>query len=115
MSLAQAPTRWGPTVALRAAGWARGVSASTEKEALPVTDHACSEKGMWLMQNMPLADERDMVQIVEAIAKVQRAAGSPALSLSSKPSDSLAGLKLAEAGGQRGRRCGSRHSGSAHH
>ncbi len=71
---------------------------------------------MWLMQNMPLADERDMVQIVKAIAKVQRAAGTPALSsLSSKPSDSLAGLKLAEAGSRRGRRCGSGRSGSAHH
>jgi|SRR5581483_6565521 len=62
----------------RAAGHIRQVPASPEDEALPVTERACSEEGVWLTQNVLLADEQDMAQIVEAVAKVQHAAGSAA-------------------------------------
>ena len=40
---------------------------------LPVTDRIAHEEGVWLPQNVLLADEKDMQQIVDAVAKVQRA------------------------------------------
>ena len=40
---------------------------------LPVTDRIAHEEGVWLPQSVLLADEADMQQIVDAVAKVQRA------------------------------------------
>ena len=40
---------------------------------LPVTDRIAHEEGVWLPQSALLADEKDMQQIVDAVAKVQRA------------------------------------------
>ncbi len=48
--------------------------ASPDDEALPVTERACAEEGVWLSQSTLLAGEGDMAQIVQAVAKVQRAA-----------------------------------------
>ena len=48
--------------------------ATAEEEALPVTEKACGEEGVWLTQNVLLGAEADMGQIVEAVAKVQRQA-----------------------------------------
>jgi dTDP-4-amino-4,6-dideoxygalactose transaminase len=40
---------------------------------LPNTDRISHNEGVWFTQNMLLAEQKDMQQIVEAIAKVQRA------------------------------------------
>ena len=40
---------------------------------LPNTDRIAHEEGVWLPQSVLLAEERDMQQIVDAVAKVQRA------------------------------------------
>ena len=50
--------------------------ATAEEEALPVTEKACGEEGVWLTQNVLLGAEADMGQIVEAVAKVQRQAAA---------------------------------------
>ena len=60
----------------RAAGRPVSVPASPEEEALPVTERACGEEGVWLTQSVLLGTEEDMAQIVAAIAKVHRAASS---------------------------------------
>ena len=57
----------------QAAGRPVAIPASPEAEALPVTERACREEGVWLGQSVLLAGEEDMAQIVEAVAKVQRA------------------------------------------
>ena len=58
----------------RAAGRPVGLPPSPDAEALPVTERACAEEGVWLGQSVLLATEADMAQVVEAVAKVQRAA-----------------------------------------
>ena len=58
----------------RAAGRPVTLPASPDAEALPATERACSAEGVWLTQNVLLGSEADMSQIVEAVAKVQRAA-----------------------------------------
>ena len=57
----------------QAAGCPVAIPASPEEETLPVTERACREEGVWLSQSILLAGEEDMAQIVEAVAKVQRA------------------------------------------
>ena len=42
----------------------------------PVTERACDEEGVWLTQNLLLGSEDDMDDIVRAIAKIQKNAGS---------------------------------------
>jgi len=58
----------------RSAGRDVTCPASPEEEALPNTERACGEQGVWLGQTVLLGEERDMQDIVEAVAKVQRAA-----------------------------------------
>jgi dTDP-4-amino-4,6-dideoxygalactose transaminase len=58
----------------QAAGRPVSIPASPEAEALPVTERACGVEGVWLTQNLLLGSEHDTAQIVEAVAKVQRAA-----------------------------------------
>ena len=58
----------------RAAGRPVSVPESPEAEALPVTERACGVEGVWLTQNVLLADESDMAQIAGAVAKIRRAA-----------------------------------------
>ena len=58
----------------RAAGRPVTLPASPDAEALPATERACNAEGVWLTQNVLLGGEADMAQIVEAVAKVQRAA-----------------------------------------
>jgi dTDP-4-amino-4,6-dideoxygalactose transaminase len=57
----------------RAAGREVTCPASPEEEALPNTERACGEQGVWLGQTVLLGEEKDMADIVEAAAKVQRA------------------------------------------
>ncbi|HEX2036200.1 MAG TPA: DegT/DnrJ/EryC1/StrS family aminotransferase [Chloroflexota bacterium] len=42
--------------------------------ALPVAERACSEEGVWLPQQVLLADEADLKDVVEAVRKVQQVA-----------------------------------------
>jgi dTDP-4-amino-4,6-dideoxygalactose transaminase len=58
----------------RAAGRPVTCPESPEEEALPVTERVCGGEGAWLTQNTLLGEEQDMADIVEAAAKVQRAA-----------------------------------------
>jgi dTDP-4-amino-4,6-dideoxygalactose transaminase len=58
----------------RAAGRDVTCPATADEEALPVTEHVCGHEGAWLSQSVLLAEEHDMADIVEAVAKVQRAA-----------------------------------------
>ncbi|HEX2036730.1 MAG TPA: DegT/DnrJ/EryC1/StrS family aminotransferase [Chloroflexota bacterium] len=58
----------------QAAGRAVDLPDSPDAEALPVTERACAGEGVWLTQSVLLGTEADMAQIVEAVAKVQRAA-----------------------------------------
>lgn len=48
--------------------------ASTEDEALPVTERICGAQGNWFGQTLLLADESDMADVVTAVAKLRRAA-----------------------------------------
>jgi dTDP-4-amino-4,6-dideoxygalactose transaminase len=43
-----------------------------EQPACPVTEDAC-QRGLWLMQNVLLADEEDVLDVARAAAKIQRA------------------------------------------
>jgi hypothetical protein len=54
------------------------VPGTADEEALPVTERACADEGVWLTQNVLLGSEADMAQIVEAVAKVQRLAPAAA-------------------------------------
>lgn len=45
-------------------------------ERCPVSERACAAEAVWIPQTMLLGDEKDMVDIVEAIKKVQRLAKS---------------------------------------
>ncbi|HEX2999439.1 MAG TPA: DegT/DnrJ/EryC1/StrS family aminotransferase [Armatimonadota bacterium] len=40
----------------------------------PVTERACAEEAVWIFQNMLLGTREDMQDIVDAVAKIQRAA-----------------------------------------
>ena len=64
--------RWAEIAA--AAGRPVAVPESPAAEALPVTERACGVEGVWLTQNVLLAEEADMAQIVSAVAKIRRAA-----------------------------------------
>lgn len=59
----------------RAAGRPVVLPESPDAEALPVSERACAEEGVWLGQNTLLAGEDDIADIVAAVWKVQRAAG----------------------------------------
>jgi len=58
----------------RAAGREVTCPGSPEEEALPVTERVCGGEGAWMGQTVLLAEQSDMADIVEAAAKVQRAA-----------------------------------------
>jgi len=58
----------------RAAGREVTCAATPEEEVCPVAERACGGEGVWLGQVTLLGDERDMVDIVTAAAKVQKAA-----------------------------------------
>jgi perosamine synthetase len=42
--------------------------------SLPVNERMCKEEAVWFTQNMLLGNERDMDDIAEAVAKIQRGA-----------------------------------------
>ena len=58
----------------RAAGRDVTCPVSPHDESLPVTEYVCGQEGAWLTQSVLLAEEHDMADIVEAMAKIQRAA-----------------------------------------
>lgn len=58
----------------RAVGQSVALPDSPDEEALPITEQVCAAEGVWLTQAVLLAQEEDMAQIVEVMAKVQRAA-----------------------------------------
>ncbi len=60
----------------RAAGREVNCPTSPDEEALPVTERVCGGEGIWLTQNILLGEEKDMADIVEAAAKVQRTASN---------------------------------------
>ena len=58
----------------RAAGREVTCPDSPDAVALPVSERACAREGVWLSQQVLLGDERDMQDIVEAVAKLQKGA-----------------------------------------
>jgi dTDP-4-amino-4,6-dideoxygalactose transaminase len=58
----------------RAAGREITCPPSPDEEALPVSERACGDEGVWFGQTVLLGEECDMQDIIRAIAKVQRAA-----------------------------------------
>ena len=52
-----------------------GAETAYELPDCPATERACAEEGIWLTQNILLGAERDMDDIVEAIAKIKAHAG----------------------------------------
>jgi len=58
---------------LHALGRSPSPTAAPAGARLPVAERAGYEEGVWLTQNVLLAEREDLDDVVEAIAKVQRA------------------------------------------